>query len=189
MRAVYAPFLMALLLLTACNTQAPVSAAGEAGHTKPAGDRKAAPDFDLKDADGKTVKLSDYKGKVVLLNFWATWCGPCKIETPWFVEFERKYKDQGFAVVGVSMDEEGWPAVKPYVAEMGINYRMLLGNDSIAALYGGLDALPTTFILDREGKVAATHVGLAGKSEFENGIKELLSQKAAAAPVVSASLR
>jgi peroxiredoxin len=143
--------------------------------------RKAAPEFALKDADGRTVRLADYKGKVILLDFWATWCGPCKIEIPWFVEFERKHKDRGFAVIGVSMDEEGWEIVKPFTSKMGVNYRMLLGDDSTAQLYGGVEALPTTFLIDREGRVAAVHVGLASKSDFENGIEHLLQAPASAA--------
>src|ERR1700723_1449294 len=80
-----------------------------------ASNRKAAPDFSLTDANGSPVKLSDYKGKVVLLNFWATWCGPCKIEIPWFMDFEQTYKDKNFAVLGVSLDEDGWDSVKPYI--------------------------------------------------------------------------
>src|SRR5712671_2004016 len=86
-----------------------------ASTVKAEADRRPAPDFALKDADGKTVHLSDYKGKVVLLDFWATWCAPCKIEIPWFMEFEQQLKDRGFAVVGVSMDEDGWGVVKPYL--------------------------------------------------------------------------
>ena len=146
-------------------------------HAKAAADRKAAPDFALKDANGATVKLSDYKGKVVLLNFWATWCGPCVIEIPWFQEFEQQYKSKGFEVVGVSMDEDGWSAIKPYVAAHKLNYRILLGNDSVSQLYGGLDALPTTFIIDRDGKFAfAPHIGLAGKDEYNNEIESLLGE-------------
>ena len=138
--------------------------------------RKAAPDFTLKDADGKTVRLSDYKGKVVLLDFWATWCGPCKIEIPWFMEFEQQFKDKGFAVVGVSMDEDGWSAVKPYLARMNVNYRIVLGNDKVGDQYGGVDSLPTTFLIDRQGRIAATHVGLTGgKEDFKNDISNLLA--------------
>ena len=98
------------------------------------------------------VHLSDYRGKVVLLDFWATWCGPCRIEIPWFMDLERKNKDQGFEVLGVSMDDEGWEVVKPFLAELGVNYRVVMGNDSTAQAYGGVDALPTTFLIDREAR-------------------------------------
>ncbi len=111
-------------------------------------DRKPAPEFALKDADGKTVHLADYKGKVVLLDFWATWCAPCKIEIPWFMEFEQQLKDRGFAVVGVSMDEDGWGVVKPYLQEMKINYRILMGNEQVGSIYGGVDSLPD-YVFDR----------------------------------------
>lgn len=160
---------LALLALIACQ-EAPVRAAA----LKPAKDRKAAPDFSLKDADGRSVKLSDYKGKVVLLNFWATWCGPCKIEIPWFVEFQQKYQDKGFAVLGISMDDEGWDVVKPYIAQHKVNYRILLGTDLVAEQYGGVDSLPTTFLLDQELRVASIHVGLVSKDVYEKEIRELL---------------
>ncbi|MBI2687523.1 MAG: TlpA family protein disulfide reductase [Acidobacteria bacterium] len=140
--------------------------------------RKPAPDFALKDADGKVVKLSDYKGKVVLLNFWATWCGPCKIEIPWFVEFEQSYRDKGFAVLGVAMDEEGWSAVKPFLAEHKVNYRMVIGDDMTAQKYGGVDSLPTSFVIDREGRTAAVHVGLVSKKDYRNDIEQLLGKAA-----------
>jgi cytochrome c biogenesis protein CcmG/thiol:disulfide interchange protein DsbE len=170
----------AILMLGGCNSSKSVNAAGRAMKSDAA--RKPAPEFALKDADGKTVRLSDYKGKVVLLDFWATWCGPCKMEIPWFIDFERKYKDKGFAVVGISMDEEGWTAIKPFVSELAINYRILQGTDAIAQLYGGVDALPTTFLIDREGKIADTHAGLAGKDDFEDGIKKLVAQPSAGVP-------
>jgi peroxiredoxin len=131
----------------------------------------------LKDANGSSVKLSDYRGKVLLLNFWATWCGPCTLEIPWFIEFEQEFKSRGFEVVGVSMDDEGWAAIKPYVAEHKMNYRVLLGDDSVSQLYGGVEALPTTFIIDRDGKIASVHVGLAGKDEYLNEIQSLLGEK------------
>jgi peroxiredoxin len=137
--------------------------------------RKPAPDFTLKDASGQSIKLSDYKGKVVLLNFWATWCGPCTLEIPWFEEFEQQYRSKGFEVLGVSMDEDGWDVIKPYITEHKINYRVVLGNDSVGELYGGIDSLPTTFIIDREGRFAfPPHVGLAGKNEYLSEIQNLL---------------
>jgi len=137
-------------------------------------ERKAAPDFELKDANGKVVHLSDYRGKVVLLDFWATWCGPCGIEIPWFTEFQRKYKDRGFTVLGVSMDDDGWKDVKPFVAEKKINYQIVLGDDKTSDQYGGVEALPTTFVIDREGRIASTHVGLVDKKEFDDAIQKLL---------------
>ena len=160
------------------------SSVSAAASVKAAKDRKPAPDFTLKDADGKMVRLSDFKGKVVLLDFWATWCGPCKIEIPWFIELQRKHKDRGFEVLGIAMDDEGWEVVKPFAARMGINYRIVIGNDTTAQLYGGIDALPTTFLIDRDGKIAAAHVGLASKKDFDNGVEELLQ-----APITSAASR
>jgi cytochrome c biogenesis protein CcmG/thiol:disulfide interchange protein DsbE len=150
------------------------SASAAQQQQQPHSDRKLAPDFALQDANGSSVKLSDYRGRVVLLNFWATWCGPCGLEIPWFVEFEQQYKSQGFEVVGVSMDEDGWKAIKPYVTEHKVNYRVLLGSDSVTQLYGGVDSLPTTFVLDRGGKIAFVHVGLAAKEDYLSEIQGLL---------------
>ena len=157
-----------------CSTGRSVKAAS----VKQEKDRKPAPEFALKDANGKTVHLSDYKGKVVLVDFWATWCGPCRLEIPWLKEFQNKYKDKGFEVLGISMDDDGWAAVKPFVNELGINYRIVIGDDATAQNYGGVDALPTTFVIDREGRIAKIHVGLTSKSEIENGIQELLHNPA-----------
>ena len=156
------------------------STASRASSVRPGKDRKDAPDFTLKDSDGKVVHLSDYKGKVVLLDFWATWCWPCKIEIPWFMEMQRKNKDKGFEVLGVAMDDEGWESVKPFLSQLAVNYRVVIGNDITAQMYGGVDALPTTFLIDRSGKIAAVHVGLASKQDFEDGIEELLQAPAAA---------
>ena len=163
-------FAASVLVWTACSNGVTVKAAVKAEK-----DRKPAPEFALKDADGKTVHLADYKGKVVLLDFWATWCAPCKIEIPWFMEFEQQLKDRGFAVVGVSMDEDGWSVVKPYLQEMKINYRILMGNEQVGSIYGGVDSLPTTFLIDRQGKIASVHIGLdRAKEDFKNDIVRLL---------------
>lgn len=164
----------AALAVCMIQTQGCSSVSVKAASVKAGKDRKPAPEFALKDADGKTVHLSDYKGKVVVLDFFATWCGPCKIEIPWFMEMERKNKDKGFAVLGVSMDDEGWEVVKPFLADLGVNYRVVIGNDQTAGMYGGVDALPTTFLIDKEGRIAAVHVGLASKKDFEDGIEQLL---------------
>ncbi len=149
----------------------------KAASLKPEKTRHSAPDFALKDSDGKTVHLSDYKGKVVLLDFWATWCPPCKIEIPWLIDLERKDKDRGFEVLGVSMDDEGWDVVKPFMREVGVNYRVLIGNDSTAEMYGNVESLPETFLIDRESKIAAIHIGLASRKEFEDEVEQLLNAK------------
>lgn len=170
--------LSVLMLIAACSRTTSASAERAQGQQQTAaGTRKAAPDFTLQDANGTPVKLTDYKGKVVLLNFWATWCGPCAMEIPWFMEFQQKYKSQGFEVLGVSMDDEGWKVVKPYVSEHRINYRVVLGNDSVSQLYGGVDSLPTSFLIDQQGRVAFVHVGLAGKNEYADEIQNLIGRQ------------
>ena len=136
--------------------------------------RKPAPNFSLKDADDKVVNLADYRGKVVLVNFWATWCGPCEAEIPWFIEFEKKYKDQGFAVLGVSMDDDGWKSVRPYITSHKINYRIMIGSEMVSQQFGEIEALPTSFVLDREGRIASNHVGLVDKVDYQNEIVKLL---------------
>lgn len=138
--------------------------------------RRAAPDFALTDANGATVRLSALRGEVVVLNFWATWCQPCRMEIPWFVEFQRQYAAQGFRVVGVSFDEDGWTAVRPFAAERRVNYPLVVGNDAIAQAYGGVETLPATLIIDRQGRVAATHVGLVSRAVYERDISVLLAE-------------
>jgi cytochrome c biogenesis protein CcmG/thiol:disulfide interchange protein DsbE len=173
-------FAVALVIGSLLQFRSPSEPSLKAATLKPDKDRRNAPDFVLKDADGRTVRLSDYRGKVVLLDFWATWCDPCRYEIPWFMDMERKQKDKGFAVLGVSMDDDGWEVVKPFIARLGVNYRILVGNDETAQLYGGIDALPTTFLIDREGKIAFVHVGLGNRRDFEDGVEQLLQAPATA---------
>src|SRR3954465_2002949 len=131
--------------------------------------------FALKDVEGKEVKLAALKGKVVLLDFWATWCGPCKIEIPWFIEFQNKYGKQGLQVVGVSVDDTQ-AKLKPYVAQMKMNYPVLQGldHDDLQDAYGPMFGIPVTIVISRDGKVCAKHVGLSSKERFETEIKSLL---------------
>ncbi|HXJ41131.1 MAG TPA: TlpA disulfide reductase family protein [Bryobacteraceae bacterium] len=139
---------------------------------------KAAPDFTLEDASAAHVSLSDFHGKVIVLNFWATWCGPCGIEIPWFVQFQNKYGPRGFTVLGVSMDDntdpEVWATVKRFRAERKMNYPVLRGNDDVSDLYGGVESLPTTLLIRRDGRVAYWHRGLIDKAQYEKEILELL---------------
>jgi peroxiredoxin len=135
-----------------------------------------APDFTTKDSNGADVRLSEYKGKVVLLNFWATYCVPCRTEIPWFMEFDKTYRDKGFAVIGISMDEDGWQVIKPYLAEKKISYRIGLGSEELAEKFGGLQALPETFLIDREGRIVAHHIGLVPKADCEKEIVQALGK-------------
>jgi cytochrome c biogenesis protein CcmG/thiol:disulfide interchange protein DsbE len=164
------------LVLVGCSKRSPADAV-----VKSDNDRKPAPAFSLTDERGTPVTLAEYRGKVVLLNFWATWCGPCQIEIPWFIEFEQKYKDRDFAVLGVSFDDDGWKSVRPYIASHKINYRIMIGTEKMSQLYGGVDSLPTTFIVDRQGRIAAQHVGLVDKSDYQNEILKLLDDQKRAA--------
>jgi cytochrome c biogenesis protein CcmG/thiol:disulfide interchange protein DsbE len=140
--------------------------------------RKAAPDFTLADAKGESIKLSHYQGKVVLLDFWATWCHGCKTEIPWYMEFQRKYEKQGLVAIGVSMDKEGWEAVKPYLKEHPIHYAIVVGNEELSKQYG-VSELPVTVLIDRDGKIADAHTGMVERDALDKEIQALLKEGAA----------
>jgi cytochrome c biogenesis protein CcmG/thiol:disulfide interchange protein DsbE len=143
---------------------------------KPENDRKMAPDFTLEDANGREVKLSSLKGKVVLVNFWATWCEGCQVEIPWLVEFQKKYQTRGLVVVGVSMDDDGWKSVKPWLKEKKVNYPVVIGSDDLGKQYG-LEGMPLTALIDRDGKIACVHPGLVNKAVTDQQLRALLQQR------------
>jgi cytochrome c biogenesis protein CcmG/thiol:disulfide interchange protein DsbE len=129
--------------------------------------RSKAPNFSLKTADGRTVELAKQKGKLVIVNFWATWCGPCKAEIPGFLEVYEKYRSRGLEIVGISLDQGGWGKVKPFVDRFRMTYPVVIGDGALADAYGGIEAIPPTFIVDKKGNIVKRHVGYLSKSEFE----------------------
>ena len=137
--------------------------------------RKMAPELGLEDGNGKSVRLKAYRGKIVVLDFWATWCHGCKQEIPWFAKFERKYSGRGLSVIGVSLDQDGWNVVKPFIRATAVPYRIVLGDDATAGQYG-IRSMPDTFLIDRNGRIAAVYAGLVDKENIEKNIQELLSQ-------------
>ena len=145
------------------------------GGTSPNG-MKAAPDFSLQSLDGKTVRLSDYHGKAILLNFWATYCEPCKIEMPWIVDLQKQYAAQGLQVVGVAMDDAGPDEIAKFAKQMGVNYPILIGKDDVGDAYGGVFYLPTTFYIGRDGKIIDKVFGIRDRAEIEDDIKKALAE-------------
>jgi peroxiredoxin len=140
---------------------------------------KAAPDFSLPTTTGQTMKLSDFQGKAVLLNFWATWCEPCKVEMPWFVELQKKYGPQGLQVLGVAMDDASPKDIAAFAEKMGVNYPILIGKEEVGTQYGGIDYLPSTYYISRNGKVIDHAFGLVSRSEIEANIEKALTQQVA----------
>jgi len=157
------------------STQAPASPTLRAA-LRPTNERKSAPEFALKDDKGRTITLKNYRGKVVLLDFWATWCTGCKEEIPGFSELQTKYRDKGLEVVGVAKDDEGWKVIKPFLAVTKVSYRMLAGDQKTFQSYG-LQALPDTFLIDGQGRIAAAYVGaLVNLDDVESNVKSLLAR-------------
>jgi peroxiredoxin len=155
---------------------APLTMHQAQAHAKSASDpdQPLAPDFTLTALNGQKLSLADYKGKVVLLDFWATWCGPCRIEIPGFIELQNKYRDQGFTVIGISMDEGGPEVVKEFYQDYKMNYPVALGTQTVSELYGGVYGLPTTFVIGRDGRIYSRHPGAEPASVFEDEVKTLL---------------
>jgi cytochrome c biogenesis protein CcmG/thiol:disulfide interchange protein DsbE len=165
------------VVLTFTLTSATIGGAGSSATISTAGSRKPAPPLSLKDATGTSRTLSSYKGGVVLLDFWATWCTGCKLEIPWFMEFEKQYRAKGLSAIGVAVDDEGWPTVKPYLAEHPITYPIVLGDMDLMQKKFGLPAsLPVTLLIDRKGRIALTHAGVVEKEKFEADIQQLLKE-------------
>lgn len=174
-------YLLAGLLLLAAPAESPSIRAV----IKPIANRTPAPAFRLTDAANAPKALSSYRGKILLLDFWATECGGCKVEIPWFMDFARQYKSSGLEVVGVSEDipyeglkdaAEGWSRVKPFVEKQKINYTVVMGDDAVTKTYR-ITALPVTYLIDRQGRIAAEYVGLVDKDDIERNINALLRER------------
>ncbi len=151
--------------------------------TKPSGDKaptspggKPAPSFTLQDLKGNQISLSDFKGKVVILDFWATWCPPCVMEIPHFIELYEQYKGRGFAMVGISVDREGVSVVESFVRKYRVNYPILMTDGQVQKAYGGIPNIPTTFVIDSAGNIRQKYIGYRDKAVFEADIKTLLAE-------------
>lgn len=137
-----------------------------------------APDFALQSLDGATVHLSDYRGRAVVLNFWATWCAPCKIEMPWFVELQKQYGPQGLQFLGVAMDDASPKDIQDFANDMGVNYPILIGKEAVGQAYGGVPFMPETFYIDRNGRIVDSAFGLKSKGEIEDNTKKIIASVA-----------
>jgi peroxiredoxin len=133
-----------------------------------------APDFSLPQLNGQSLQLSAYRGKVVLLDFWATWCTPCREEIPHLVELQNKHRDQGLQIIGISMDDSPEP-VREFYQHFQMNYPVVMGNAEIGELYGGVLGLPIAFVIGRDGRISAKHIGATDASVLEQDIQKLLS--------------
>ena len=136
---------------------------------------RPAPGWELKDVDGKPVNFSRFKGKVVVLDFWATWCGPCRSEIPGYVKLQDKYKDKGLVIIGVSLDQAGPEVVKKFIGDFHLNYQVVMGDDAVVEAFGGVDGIPTTFLIDRTGTIRDKKVGAMETSEYEKVLLQYLN--------------
>ncbi len=133
-----------------------------------------APAWKLKDLQGHEVRAADFKGKIVVIDFWATWCPPCRAEIPGYINLQKKYADKDLVIIGISLDEDGAAAVAPFAKAQGVNYQMLLFNDDVVAAFGGIEGVPTTFLIDREGNIRDKKVGRVAEADYEKRILALL---------------
>jgi len=136
--------------------------------------RTPAPDWELTDLNNKLVKFSAFRGHVLIVDFWATWCVPCRVEIPHFVELQKQYRDKGLTVIGVSLDEQGPEVVKKFLKRFDVTYPVVIGNEKVVEAYGRIDAIPTTFVIDRQGRIVSRHIGYDDKAVFEKEIQSLL---------------
>ncbi|HXC01407.1 MAG TPA: TlpA disulfide reductase family protein [Opitutaceae bacterium] len=134
-----------------------------------------APGWVLNDVDGKPVNFSQFKGKVIVLDFWATWCGPCRSEIPGYVKLQEKYRDKGLVIIGVSLDQAGPEVVKKFIGDFHLDYQVVMGDDAVAQAFGGVDGIPTTFIIDRTGKIRDKKIGAMETAEYEKVLLQYLN--------------
>ena len=166
---------VALATAVAVVLVAPHSAGQNRSGLVPAHEREPAPNFLLEDSNGAAVRLSDFRGRVVLLDFWATWCTGCKLEMPWFEAYQARYAAQGLRSIGIAMDDEGWAAVKPFLAKHPIRYPIVAANADVAAKYK-VTNLPVTVLVDRMGRIADSHLGVVDKEAYKTKIQQLLRE-------------
>jgi len=133
-----------------------------------------APAWKLKDVEGRAVSSAQFKGKVVVIDFWATWCPPCRAEIPGYIELQKKYGKDGLVIIGMSVDRQGPEVVKKFMTEHHVNYRIVMADDDVEAAFGGMDAIPTTFIIDRDGNIRDRKVGAEATADYEQTLLKFL---------------